>query len=80
MNTSLLFRISLLGLIFLGMIFSFSTSVFSSDNITKPGFIIPLGAIDPINPGAAIPTGKEAVTTLLENIASLLLFLVPIIA
>ena len=52
----------------------------NTTDITKSDFKIDLKQIDPVGSGKTIPTGKAAVTTLLEKIAGILLFVIPLIA
>ena len=54
-------------------------SMANTTDITKSDFKIDLKQIDPVS-NKDIPTGKAAVTTLLEKIAGILLFVIPLIA
>lgn len=75
--------LSLAILISISSLLLFSSTVKANDaqDITKPGFKINLSAIDPVNssPGS-IYQWQDAAIMLLNSIATLLLFLVPIIA
>ncbi len=52
----------------------------NTTDITKSDFKIDLSQIDPVGSNKKISTGEEAVTTLLEKFADILLFMMPLIA
>lgn len=55
------------------------TSPNPTDDLTKPTYMLQVGNLSPINKNEA-PWGKEAITTLLSSVSSILLFILPVIA